>query len=130
MSRSRTFDLLGSEQDIMLRSGLVPAYPIEKSYTTKAAYGHRCSKAGHTSRRTWIAPNVSRVDNFSIGDSNDHDAETSFPKLQQYREEPKDIEQYHLLMSSAPNSQITMMSILSQGDELNDDSRKKRERGE
>lgn len=39
------------------------------------------------------APNVSRVDKFSIGDSNDHDAETSFPKFEEYREETKDIEQ-------------------------------------
>lgn len=129
MSRSRTFDLLSSEQDIMLRSGLVPAYPIEKSNTTRAAYGHRCSKAGHTSRRTWNAPNVLRVHKFSIGDSNDHDAETSFPKFGEYREEPKDIERYHLLMSLTPGPQITMMSILSQGDELNNDVQKKRKKG-
>lgn len=130
MSRPHTFDLLGSEQDIMLRSGLVPAYPIEKSYTTKAAYGHRCFEACHTFRRTWNAPHVSRVHKVSIGDSNDHDAETSFPKLQQYREEPKDMEQYHLLMSSAPNPQITMMSILSQGDGLNNDVQKKKKKEE
>lgn len=130
MSRSRTLDLLSSEQDIILRSGLVPASPIEKSYTTKAAYSHRCFKAHHIFRCTWNAPNVSRVNKFSIGDSNDHDAETSFPKLEGYQEEPKDIEQYQLLMSSAPNSQITIMSNSRQGDELNDDSRKKRERGQ
>lgn len=130
MSRSRTFDLLSSEQDIMLRSGLVPAYPIEKSDTTRSAYSHRCFKACHTFRRTWSAPNVSRVHKFSVGDSNDHDTKTSFPQLEGYQEEPKDMEQYHTLMSLTPSPQITLMSILSQGDELNNDVQKKKKKEE
>lgn len=126
MSWSRTLDLLSSEQDIILRSGLVPASPIEKSNTTKAAYGHRCFKACHTFRRTWIAPDVARIHKFSIGDSNDHDTATPFRQLEVCSEEPKDTEQYHLLMSLTPSPQITMMSILSQGDELNNGVQKKK----